>query len=158
MSAAQHTDGGGEVVVPVTRERALAQYPEMVTMIPEAEVSDGSEMVADVLMATSWEQLNDEAKLPSFEDLAPASFRVNAVTRAVSDIEGGLGFYLLVDCQRQDGTTFKAQTSSAIPMAKLTKLFLLGALPAVVTVSKAQKATRGGKFPLNLHVDAVSNQ
>lgn len=148
----------GEVQVPVTRDSALAGYGALIMAIPEAEASDGSEMIADILMATTWEQLNEDSKLPSFDDLAPMTFRVNDITRAPSDIAGGLGWYLLVDCHTAERGDFKVQTSSGVPMAKLIKLYFMGAFPASVSISRAEKATRNGMHPLNLTVNAVSNQ
>lgn len=153
-----------DVALPMTAERALALYPEMVVSIPEAVFdADGSGIIADVLMATSAEQLNNtQTALPDGPAMAGRRIFVTGIGRMKSDLEGGLGWYLLVDyVDPGTGEPAKFQTSSATLMAKLVKLhqFVLGgqiAWPVELTVTKATKPTRQGFYPVDCTIHSTS--
>lgn len=153
-----------EVAVPMTADRALAEYPGMVTSIPEAEFdADGSGILAAALMATSWDKLNETmSTLPDAPSMAGRRIFVTGIGRIRSDLEGGLGWYLLVDyVDPATGEPAKFQTSAGSLMAKLVKLqqfVSAGTIgwPVELTVTKAVKATRSGFFPIDCTIHGVS--
>lgn len=152
------------VAVPRTADRALAEYPGMVTSVPEAEFDpDGSGIIADILLATSWEQLNEsQTSLPDSRSLNGRTVFVTGIGRMTSDMEGGIGYYLIVDyADPATGEARKFQTSAGSVMAKLVKLHHFvqaGAIawPVEVKLVQATKPTRGGFYPMDLEVVSTS--
>jgi len=150
------------VEVPRTRESALAEFPEMVLAIPAAEDSDGSEIVADILMATTWEDLAEEqGSLPNARAVAGRQLRVHKVERRESTEAGGLGWYLVIDSTDPDtGEMVKWQTSAMSVMAKLVKLHQLcgkdGRLDALVETREAERTTKAGRKPIDLLIHACT--
>ena|ERR1700761_1081463 len=147
----------GKGIEQTQMERAVAMFTEIVNSIPEAD-DDGSGILLGALMAEDWMDLNrPTGKLPSLEDITPAALLITRdITRHVSDIEGGLPFYLVCDAVNlTTGEPVRFQTSSKVPTIKIAKLYALDALPARVATSKAKTATRGGFHPLDLTVTEV---
>lgn len=139
-----------------TRESALAEFPELVMAVPVAEDSDGSGIIADILMADTWEELNDDqGSLPNARAMIGRQVRVHKLERRESTESGGLGWYLVIDSTDPDtGEMVKWQTSAMSVLAKLVKLHQLtgkgGRLDALVEVTEADRDTKAGRRPLDL--------
>ena len=132
----------------------LEAYPGLVMAIPLAEGGDGSEMVARVLAAESWEDLNDdEGALPNARAVKGKKLKCHGITRHESTEEGGIGWYLVIESTDVDtGELIRWQTSSMMVMSKLVKLSQLSCYPALVQVSEAESATKAGRKPLDMRV------
>jgi hypothetical protein len=143
-----------EAAVARTREQIIAEYPEMIFAIPEAQADDGSGIIAQALGASSWQALNDESEsLPNAEDMIGKEITIETLERRQSDLESGLGWYLVVGSTIvTTGEYVQWQTSSGSVMAKLVKLSQLQVLPATVKVYRVDKATKAGFHPLDLRV------
>ena len=145
-----------------TRESALAEFPEMVLAVPAAEDSDGSGIIADILMATSWEDLNnDQGALPNARAMLGKRVRVHRLERRESTEQGGIGWYLVITASDpKTGEQIMWQTSAMSVMAKLVKLHQLagadGQVDALVEVTEADRDTRAGRRPLDLTIHACS--
>lgn len=153
MAARTNTPAAGPVV-PKDPQALLEAYPGLVMAIPLAEGGDGSEMVADILAAESWEQLNgDEGSLPNARAVKGRELKVHGITRHESTEEGGIGWYLVIESTDiHTGELVRWQTSSMMVMAKLVKLSQLRCYPALVKISEAEKATKAGRKPLDMAV------
>ena len=143
-----------------TREQIIAEYPEMIFAIPEAAADDGSGIIAQALGATTWQGLNEESEsLPNAEDMIGVEQIIETLERRQSDLDSGLGWYLVVGATNVvTGEYVQWQTSSGSVMAKLVKLSQLSVLPATVKVYRVDKKTKAGFYPLDLRVlDATDN-
>jgi hypothetical protein len=144
-------------VQPVARDAILEQYAPMLMAVPLAEDDDGSGIIAAILTANTPEALNTGTKLPDAEAMIGKTLRIDKIERRESDLEDNtLGYYLIargVEGPRQEPFVFG--TGSVGITAVLVKLWAHGWLPAVVEVRKAAKATKAGRYPLNLHVVSV---
>jgi hypothetical protein len=145
-------------VRPVTPEQAASVYPELVLTIPPAEAGNADGMLADILNAESWEDLNAEAgKLPKAELMIGRTLKVTNLVRHESTEEGGIGYYLVIDAvDIATGEAIKWQTSAMSIMAKLAKLSQLRCYPVLVKVTKAEKATKNGRFPLDITIEGAT--
>lgn len=141
-----------------TPETASSIYPELVLTIPPANAGNADGILADILNAESWEDLNAEtAKLPKAELMIGKTLKVTHLARHESTEEGGIGYYLVIDSvDIATGEAIKWQTSAMSIMAKLAKLSQLRCYPVLVKVTKAEKATRGGRWPLDITIEGAT--
>lgn len=145
----------GTVAVPVTPDKALEMYRGMVTAIPEAPESDGSELIAQILMSTDISDSMETSGLPAGKDLIDRRLRVESVLRYPSDMEGGLGWYLVADATDVDtGEQVRFQTSAGSLMAWLVKLHFSDAFPAVIQPTATE--TRKGRTAVSCRVLSAS--
>lgn len=157
--AAPRNRPGKVLAEPLSREVILAQYSAVLEEIPFAEDDGGLSIIANILTATTWEELNRENELDNLQDFVGKRVKVIKLERRISDIEGGMPWYLMVDAIDADtGELVKINTSAGSPMAKLAMLHHFGNLPALVKVTKAEKATKAGFFPLDVDVLMVDQQ
>jgi len=138
------------------RAELTAQYARLLDEIPWAADDDGSSIILDLLAATTWEQLNTGGKLPKLETFVGQTLKVLSVEKRASEIEGGMPVYLELLVQAGGkGEPVKVQTSAGSVMVKLTMLHHFGNLPALVLVTKAEKKTRAGFYPLDITIQAA---
>lgn len=159
------TDSKAGLAVPIDPEASvvepysdalMAQFAPVLEAIPW-DVDDGGEsMLMRMLEAKDWEDLNINAKLPAFRDLAPCELKVMSISKRQSDLGGKVPVYLMVDCvNTSTGEAFRAQTSAGQPFLAMAMLHHMGNLPAMIEVTFADKVTRSGFRPLNIKVLAA---
>jgi hypothetical protein len=150
-------DESGTVVHAVSGEAILAQFHQMLALVPDAEDDDGTGIILDILQATSWEGVNTEGSMPDAEKMLHKEVKVLQISKRESTIEeSDTGFYLVVDYVDGNGEPGKFQTSSRTITAQLVRLWMLDAFPALVKVCKGDKPTRRGFWPLSLQVIAAT--
>lgn len=146
----------GDVVQAPTGMAALAAFSELVTLVPVAEDSDGTEIIARVLKAATVEDLAEDDGLPSSKDLAPFAPYIQGVTRRPSDHPSNTGFYLIVDAVTQDGEPIKFSAGGEQTVAMLAKLHALAAYP--IQVAFEVVTTKSGREAVNARpVPATAN-
>lgn len=155
MPARPRKDGGAAVAVP-PREVALAKFAELVMAFPEGD-DDGTGIILDILNATDWEDLKEsKSELPDARDMVGRDLIFTEATRHVSTIEGGLPFYLIVNAvDRKSGELVRFNTSAASVITKLGKLYALECWPFRGKITKADKPTKAGFYPLDLFPSEV---
>lgn len=147
-------------LVPADRAAVQEAALVLIRMIPDMPESDGAGIIADLLNATSPDELNRSSKLPAGQDLGGTEMTITDVHKLPSDLDGEddgtgvkLGHYLIVDALV--GTWRKPlrwQTSApglAVPVAQL---YVWGKLPAHVRINRADKPTRRGFYPMNMEI------
>lgn len=151
------TQDQGDLVQLASTQARLEAFANYLSQIPDAPDSDGSEIIADIMSATSWEGVNTEGKMPDTETMRGRRLKITSFGKRPTDMnDSKYPWYLVVDSIDADtGEMVKWQTSSETVMAQLVKLALLGTIPAVVTVERAEKATKRGYYPLSLRVHAA---
>lgn len=171
--AGKTIDQAGNAVVPA-RAGALQTYTldqvtdmaiALLDQVPDAVDDDGAGIIARLIEANTWEELNQESKLPAGKDLAGVMMSVQAIAKRPSDIntedEEGSGiklpYYLMIDAIRVGhGTELRWQTSAPGLVVPLIRLYLWGKFPAGVEIVRADKATKRGFFPVSLRVHTVN--
>lgn len=151
-------------LIAADKAAVLDMAVSLMEMIPEAVDDDGTGIIANLLAAEGWEDLNTQAKLPAGKDLVGETLVLRAVSRRVSEIEDdeeGNGFslphYLIIDSVRSGlATEVRWQTSSPGLVVPICKLYVWGKFPATVRIDQSDKPTKRGFRPLNLNVLAVN--
>lgn len=136
----------------------------LMEMVPEAVDDDGTGIIANLLAAENWEDLNSQTKLPAGKELVGETLVLRAISRRVSELEDddeGTGIklphYLIIDSVRSGlGTGVRWQTSSPGLVVPIVKLYVWGKFPATVRIDQSDKPTKKGFRPLNLNVLAVN--
>lgn len=142
--------------IPVSRAAQIEEYGRMILAVPEAEDDDGFGIIAGVLEAGSWEDLNTGGGLPEAEDFEGKRMVIRSITRRESTVEGAESpWYFVVDADsgQPDFASMRFATSSRTIMAQLVKCHVHGWFPIVATVVKSDKATRKGFRPLSLRIE-----
>lgn len=135
----------------------MATYMEMLNAIPSFEGDGGASMVAGILNAEKWEDLQDDASsLPNAKAMVGKELRIDhdGILSMESDqaFDDGTGIYLIIRSVDLDsGEVVVWQTSAMTVKAKLVKLFKLGG-SYVIQLSEAKKATKAGFYPINCNV------
>lgn len=169
--AGQTVNESGEVVeygprgtvVPADLAALTEAANAMLADIPELPESDGSGIIADLINAEDWEDLNRDKHLPAGRDLAGRDLVIIDVHRMESDIEDEdsdprvrLDGYLIIDAE--DFHTRKPirwQTSAPGLVVPIIKLYRWGKLPASVSIVEVTSKSNPRFKPLNLRINAV---
>lgn len=145
-------------VLPVSRDAVLAQFVPMLAAIPDAVDDDGSGIIAEILQATNLDGLNTSGTMDDSAKMIGRSLKITGLTKRASDLPDGLPFYLIVDyVDRHSGELGKFQTSATTIVAQLVKAQMLGLVPLIAHVVKADKPTKAGFYPHWLVIDAASD-
>ena len=155
--------GPSGTVVPADLTAVLEAAIGLLDLIPELPESDGSGIIADLINAETWEDLNRGSHLPAGRDLAGLELVITDVHKRASDIEEDeddyrvrLPSYLIIDgYQQQPRKPLRWQTSSPGLAVPIMKLYAWGKLPAYVTIVEATSKSNPRFKPLNLIVRAV---
>lgn len=145
----------GMAPIPVSRDAVLEQFGQMLAAVPLAQDDDGSGIIADVMMATSWESLNTQTELPEAQDFLGQKLLIRNVERRESTLaDGESPWYLVVtgELPDRDRAPFTFGTSARTIMAQLVKAYMHDWLPLLAVVERKDTATRSGRYPLNLRV------
>lgn len=130
------------------RAATLEAFAQLVNMVPEAPDGDIADLLGPILAADNWEQLTETDEPLSSKTLLNRRLVVNEISRKTSDHQSLTGFFLI--CEAHDPKTGEAIRFSAggeHAVAVLSKLYVLGALPALVEFAAAE--TRSGNDAIN---------
>jgi hypothetical protein len=132
----------------------LKQFSEMATLIP-LETEGGMERIlAQVLNAQHWDDLDAPWESSKAEGLAGRRLRFNRVERRPSDFREGLGIFLVCHCVDVDNGDVIVVTTSAVGViGQLVRAYALKAMPIVAEFIVAERPTKDGYRPhhLKLH-------
>jgi hypothetical protein len=158
---AQAGPNGGAVAIPTDarsvalRQNTLAQFADMARVLPTAEEDASMSIVAQILQATTVEELDAPWRDTDGEALIGVTFEAQSVTLHQSDYTEGLGVFLRVEGVRLDnGEVVSFSTGSVSTVAQLVRAFTLNAFPFVAEIVKADRPTKKGYFPLHLKIVA----
>jgi hypothetical protein len=136
-----------------------AQIMELFAAVPDEADADEVDMAARILQATSIEELQQGGSLPNAEDMEGRTLLVQRVTKRPSTVGNGLPWYLLVDSvNTETGEYVRWQTSATTVALTLCKLVALGGLPETIRISRSEKPTKRGFYPLNIAIVDVTGR
>lgn len=149
--------------VPADRAAVLTAARQLMDLVPDAPDDDGAGILARIIGAESWEDLNAENTLPNAQDMVRRQLRYTGVVKRPSDLaseDDGTGIkldhYLVCDAvDINNGEVVRFQTSAASVALVIAKMVAFGKVPFVGTILAADKPTRRGYRPLNLTVESV---
>jgi len=122
--------------------------------VPEAGDEGELSILRQIMSATSVAELDSPWTAEGLAVYADRIIRVDAIRRAPSDFEDGLGWYLLLDIidMDKDGERHTITTGSLSVCGQLIKAHALGALPLAVIPRRAKRPSRRGYFPMHLEI------
>jgi hypothetical protein len=139
------------------REETLRQFADMARVLPTAEEDASMSIVAQILQATTVQELDAPWNDTDGEALIGVTFEAQAVTVHQSDYADGLGVFLRVEGVRLDnGEVISFSTGSVSTVAQLVRAYVIKAFPFVCEIVKAERPTKKGYFPLHLKIVAGS--
>jgi len=140
-------------VATITNKQLLAQFAEMATMIP-AELEDGTEAIlARILSAETWDDLDAPWETSSVEDILGKTLRIEKVTRRPSTFKGGLGMFLVVTLKdHKTGDTYIKTTGSVAIVGQIAAAYAKGWMPVEVEWMQAERPTENGYYPQHLRI------
>jgi hypothetical protein len=159
----QDANGSGQAgsELAILDKGLLAQFAEMVTLIPSEDSSGAERILAQVLSAQSWDALDDPWESSKVEQLAGKILRLDHAERRPSDFREGLGMFLVLHCTDTDSGEGVVVTSSAVSViGQVTRAYALRALPLYIEFVIAARATTRGYHPhhLKIHGSAATAQ
>lgn len=135
----------------------LERFAEMAVMIP-ADLGSGTEdILAKILSAKTWDQLDEPWETTDIEDILGKSLRITKVQRRPSTMKGGLGVFLVIHMQdAKTGAEYVKTTGSVSVVAQIARAYALGVTSMLVEWCRAERPTENGYYPQHLKVlDAV---
>lgn len=148
MTATKPQDKPGAPAANLTRANVEDVFVQLLMSIPEAPEGDVLDVIAPILAAETWEDLQDVPGVLSSKSLAGIQLRVTGLTRKSSDYESITSSYLMCEGARLDtGETITFAAGGDQSLAVLAKLYSLGALPAYIRFDPVK--TRKGNDALN---------
>lgn len=131
------------------------QFADMALLLPAAPaVEDAADrIVAQILAATTWTELDKPWSGEQAEALCDVPLRISAAYAMPSDFKDGLGVYLRVEALRVDtGEIISFSVGSVNIVAQLVRAHVSGWLPLFATIRKSERASSNGYFPMHLEI------
>jgi hypothetical protein len=131
----------------------LRQFSEMASLIPSETTGGMERILAQVLAAQHWDDLDAPWESSSAEALAGKQVVISRIERRPSDFREGLGIFLV--CHGADyktGEPVVVTTSAIGVIGQLVRAYALKALPLVVEFVISERPTKDGYHPHHLKV------
>lgn len=143
---------GAEVAV-ITNKAILAQFAEMAVAIP-ADLGGGTEdILAKILAAETWDQLDEPWETSDIDDILGKELTITKVTRRPSTFRGGLGVFLVVHLMdKRSGKEYVKTTGSVSVVGQIARAYFIGAMPLTVEWVRADRPSDNGYYPQHLKV------
>jgi len=141
-----------EVAV-INDEALLAKFAEMAVMIP-ADVGGGVEdILAKILSATTWDQLDEPWETSTVDDILGKTLRITSVVRRPSTFHSGLGLFVIVKLlDPRNGTEYVKTTGSVSIVAQLARAYAMGVTAMTVQWCRAERPSENGFYPQHLKI------
>jgi len=134
-------------------EQALSTFQPMLEQVPMASDNGAENIIMQIADAQSVDELDRAWEGQGWGDLLNRPVEVQAIRRAESDFDGGVGCYLIVDMTVLDsGERTTVTTGASSVVAQLVKAYCLGALPLRCVLVQSKKASRNGRYPQHLQI------
>lgn len=131
----------------------LRRFADMVATLPQDDGNGAESIVDQILNAESFEELDSPWSTTDTDGLIGRVITIRDVKARRSDFAEGLGFYVIAsgnDYQSGDPITFT--TGSVSVVAQLVRAYVIGALPLVCSLVKADRPTKDGYYPQHLAI------
>jgi hypothetical protein len=131
----------------------VQEWQPVIASIPDAGGDGELNIVLSVLKADSVDAIDSPWNSSGLLDYVDKPITVTGIRKSPSDFSDGFGFFLLVDCLREDGASrFTLTTGSVSVVAQLIKMHALKAFPRTVIPREAAKLSAAGYRPVHLEL------
>lgn len=143
-------------VATITDTKLLEAFAEMAVMIPASNGGGTEDILAKILSATTWDQLDEPWETSDVDDIIGKRLKLTRVERRPSTFRGGLGVFLV--CHLLDpktGKEYVKTTGSVAVVGQIASLFAHGWFPAMVEWCKSERPSERGYYPQHLRVHDI---
>ncbi len=131
----------------------VAQFVEMVRLIPQDEGAAMDRIAEQILTAGTWEDLDAAWQTDKIAHLLEVEQKIESLSVQPSSYAGGLPFFLVVHAVRLDtGEVCVWSTSSVSMCLQLAKAYHAQWLPLKAKIVQAERASRNGYHPQHLAI------
>lgn len=131
----------------------LKQFADMVTIIPDFEPGGGESIIAQILGAKTLADIDAPWTGGRKAPVGPILFIVG-VSKAPSDFDGGLPFYLIIETfLPMSGEIKEYSVGGTMVVAQLVKTFVQGDFPVAGTIVEKALRDRPGQSAQHFAVD-----
>jgi hypothetical protein len=137
----------------INNEALLQQFGEMAVLIPREDGNGTENILAQILSATSWEELDEPWQATDVDDILGRRLTLIRALRRPSSFKGGLGQFVV--CFMQDKKTGKEvvkATGSISIVGQVARAYALNCLPLEIEWCRADRPTENGFYPQHLAV------
>jgi len=133
--------------------QVVAQFVEMVRLIPTDEGNAMDRIAEQILNSASWEDLDAAWSTDQTDKLVGVEQKIDTLSVQPSTYAGGLPFFLVVHAtDLRSGDPVVWSTSSVSMCVQLAKAFHAGWLPLKAKIVQAERASRNGYYPQHLQI------
>lgn len=131
----------------------LERFAEMAVMIP-ADLGSGTEdILAKILSAKTWDELDEPWETSDIEDILGKTLHITKVQRRPSTFKGALGVFLVIHLQdAKTGQEYVKTTGSVSVVAQIARAYALGVTAMTVQWLRAERPSENGYYPQHLKV------
>lgn len=151
------TKSSGAVSPKRTEVEVMQAYAEMLKKVPTTD-EDGMDRVYEAILdAETPESLNDAMAGGKSDDVLGKTITVHEIKQGESDYKDGLGFFLVVSYTlpgQGEIRTFSVGAPTVV--LTLLKAHDKGWLPMDVEITRSERKTKAGFYPLNIKVLGIS--
>lgn len=150
------TQQSAEVAL-INDTKLLERFAEMAVMIPGDLGGGVEDILAKILSAESWDQLDEPWETSEIDDIEGKTMRITKVTRRPSTFKGGLGVFLVVHLlDPKTGKEYVKTTGSISVVGQIARAYALGVESMTVQWLRAERPSESGYYPQHLKVlDAI---
>jgi hypothetical protein len=151
--ARQEDEQARKEVATITDKKLLAQFSEMAVMIPSEKGGGTEEILAKILNAKTWGELDEPWETTDVDDIVGKPMRLISVRRRPSTFGGGLGIFLVINLRDQKtGQEYVKTTSSISVVGQIAWLCTQRATGILIEWCKAERPTENGFYPQHLKI------
>lgn len=123
----------------------IAQFAEMVTIVPDFEPGGGADIIKQLLAATNLAELDAPWKGGRNAPIGPMLY-VTGISKSPSDFPGGLPFYLVAECVYPESGEIKEYSiGGTMVVAQLVRALVLDEFPLAGVIVEKELKNRPGQ-------------
>lgn len=150
-TAVQTAEQDGAMIPAEYPARIVEHYAAIVATVPEAGNEGMASILEQIADARTMRQIDSPWQAGGLAQWRDRAIVVHGMRRMESDYEGGLPWFLILDCADPGtGETFTAMTGSVSIVAQLLQAWSLGGFPYTCVPRLARKPSANGFYPMHL--------
>lgn len=140
-------------VATITDPALLQQFAEMAVMIP-SEVGGGTETIlAKILAAKTWDELDEPWETSDIDDILGKRLKLTRAVRRPSTFAKGLGVFLVLYLfDPKDGKEYVKTTGSVAVVGQVAAAYARNWMPLWVEWCRAERPSANGFYPQHLKI------
>jgi hypothetical protein len=149
----EREDEQAEVLPAPLSTGVVASYESMLASIPDAGEGGYERILELIAQADDPAELDAAWRTDDLANLAGIPLTIRSISKAPSDFQGGLPWFLIIDAVNEvTGEKLTVTTGAVSVVAQLVRAFAIGALPLRARPVVSERPTSKGYYPQHLEV------